>query len=253
MLEEYGIFGTQDVEAFSSVYFSEKGKQEQLHPVLDPVVGEYREREEDEKTAFRKHLGDYVRIYAFLSQILTFTDADLEKLYQFARFLLRKLPVPEEKLPVEITENINMDSYKIRETSKGSIKLIRGGELEPISEIGTGQTPHEDVVRLSEILGYINEYFGTEFTDKDKVAHFADDMERRMTGKEGLARAFDPEVNPSEEHRKMAFDPHFTDVLEDMIDNNFSLYKKVTEDLKFGDLFKEFVFKKVERSVRSSR
>jgi len=38
-----------------------------------------------------------------------------------------------------------------------------------------------------------------------------------------------------------------------MIDSNFDLYKKVTEDPKFGDLFKEFVFKKVERSVRSSR
>ena len=254
MLEDYRIYGRDDVEAFARVYFSAQGKQEGLHPVLDAVVGEYRNRDEDEKTAFRKHLGDYVRIYAFLSQILTFTDAELEKLYQFARFLLRKLPVPERELPVEITENININSYRIQETSKGDIRLLgEGGTLEPISEIGTGQAPHEDVVRLSEILGYINEYFGTDFTDEDKVAHFADDMERRMTDKGGLVKAFDPEVNPSEGHRKMAFDPFFEDVLHDMIDSNFDLYKKVTEDPKFGDLFKEFVFKKVERSVRSSR
>ena len=35
-------------------------------------------------------LVDYVRLYAFLSQIITFADADLEKLYVFARLLLRR-------------------------------------------------------------------------------------------------------------------------------------------------------------------
>ena len=53
-------------------------------------------------------------------QILAFSDADLEKLYQFSRFLLRKLPVTRDKLPVEITENINMASYRIQETSKAA-------------------------------------------------------------------------------------------------------------------------------------
>lgn len=215
------------------------------------MVGEYREQEEDDRIAFRKHLGDYVRIYAFLSQILTFTDADLEKLYQFSRFLLRKLPVSRDKLPVEITENINMASYRIQETSKGDIKLIGGGGgLEPISEIGTGQTRPEDLAPLSEIIGYVNEYFGTEFTDEDKVSYFAEDMERRMTDKDDLLRAFNPEVNPSREHRRMAFEPHFEDVLHDMIDSNFDLYKMIVEDPKFGDLFKEFVFGRVERSIQ---
>ena len=181
-LQDYRIFGGEDVEAFARVYFSEKGDQQHLHAVLDLVVKEYVTHEEEEQVGFRKHLEDCVWLYAFLSQILTFTDAELEKLYQFARFLLRKLPVPERELPVEITENINMDSYRIQETSKGDIRLMEtGGELKPISEIGTGQTPPEDIARLSEILGYINEYYGTDFTDEDKVEHFAQDMERRIS------------------------------------------------------------------------
>ena len=51
----------------------------------------------------------------------------------------------------------------------------------------------------------------------------------------------------------MAFDPFFEDVLNDMIDSNFDLYKKIVEDPRFGDLFKEFVFEKVERSLRPER
>ena len=41
----------------------------------------------------------------------------------------------------------------------------------------------------------------------------------------------------------------FEDVLHDMIDSNFDLYKKIVEDHKFGNLFKEFVFKKVESKI----
>jgi type I restriction enzyme R subunit len=62
-----------------------------------------------------------------------------------------------------------------------------------------------------------------------------------------------PEVNPSLEHRRDAFDPFFEDVLHEMIDSNFDLYKKIVEDPSFGDLFKEFVFEKVESSLRAGR
>ncbi len=144
-----------------------------------------------------------------------------------------------------------MDSYQIQETSQGDIKLMReDGELAPPTDIDTGQMVPEELAPLSEILTYINEYYGTEFTDEDKVSHFAEDMERRMTDKDDLVRAFNPRVNPSKEHRKMAFDPFFEDILHEMMNSNFDLYKKIVDDPKFGGLFKEFVFERVEKSLR---
>lgn len=47
---------------------------------------------DDEQQGFRPRLTDYVRLYAFLAQVLTFGDADLEKLYVSARHLRRLLP-----------------------------------------------------------------------------------------------------------------------------------------------------------------
>ena len=85
------------------------------------------------------------------------------------------------------------------------------------------------------------------------VSHFAEDMERRLSTNESLVRAFDPKVNPSPEHRRDAYDPVFEDVLHEMIDSNFDLYKKIVEDPRFGHLFKEFVFERVERNLRSGR
>jgi hypothetical protein len=49
-----------------------------------------------------------------------------------------------------------------------------------------------------------------------------------MTSKENPVRPFNSEVNPSEEHRKIAFDPFFKNVLYDANDANCDLYKKTS-------------------------
>ncbi|MEA1945271.1 MAG: type I restriction endonuclease subunit R, partial [Euryarchaeota archaeon] len=242
MLNDYHIFGRSDVDSFASVYFSKKGKQEKIHAILNPVIDRYLGRDEDERYDFKDHLVSYVRLFAFLSQIITFTDADLEKLYQFSRHLLQKLPVPRDKLPVEITENINMDSYRIQQTSSGAIMLMgEDGELQPISELGTGRSSEEELAPLSEIVHYMNEHYGTEFTDVDKVKYFAEDMERRLTGNDALVMASNPDIN-SRENFRLAFNEFFSDTLEGMIDSNFEIYKKVVDDEEFGELFRAVMF-----------
>ena len=208
----------------------------------------------EKRADFRKHVGDYVRLYAFLSQVITFTDAGLEKFYQFTRHLLRKLKPPDDPLPLEITRNINMDSYRIQETSSGAIRLIdQDGELKPISALGTGQPQEQELAPLSEIIQYINEHYGTNFTDADKVQYFADDMGRRLESQEGLRRAMDRAINPSEETRKLAFDSFFGDTLEDMIDANFEIYKKIKDDPNFGDLFRAVTYRRIAAAISAAQ
>ena len=132
-LADFHFYGTDDVERFAVIYFNPKSTQDKLFAALVPVVDRYREAtQEDQRKEFRKALNNFVRLYAFLSQIITFTDADLEKLYVFGRLLLRRLPVKRDELPVEIQKNIDMDSYRVKPTASGKIALKRGvGELEP--------------------------------------------------------------------------------------------------------------------------
>ena len=76
------------------------------------------ELSEEEQHDFRGQLTDYVRLYAFLAQVLTFADADLEKLYVFARHLRRLLPADRAELPREVQQNIDMESYRIQQTGQ---------------------------------------------------------------------------------------------------------------------------------------
>lgn len=101
-LEAFHLYSRDDVHRFATIYFDPKGTQDKLYATLQPVVDRYREAAEADQIEFRGTLTDYVRLYAFLSQILPFTDADPEKLYVFSRLLLRRLPVAREQLPLEI-------------------------------------------------------------------------------------------------------------------------------------------------------
>lgn len=252
IVEEFLIFLKEDVENFAKVYFSSTGTQEKARAILDPVIERYKEREQEEQEAFRKATTNYLRMYAFLSHILCFHDVELEKTYQFLRLLQPLLP-KHERLPVEITNKINMDSYRIQQTSTGDIALIReDGRLEPASGIGTSEGIEDGKVPLSEIIQYINENFGTDFTDEDKVRYFAEDMERRLVEQDGLRQALNPEINPSEETRRLAFSDYFNEILEDMIDSNTDIYKKITDDERFADIFRLVMFKKVLQTFEAS-
>jgi len=47
---------------------------------------------EDEKDEFKKSLRTWTNLYAFLAQIMPFTEPDFEKFYAYAKLLQTKLP-----------------------------------------------------------------------------------------------------------------------------------------------------------------
>ena len=107
-LAGFPVHTQADVDRFARTYFDRKATQDQLYQALAPVVERARALPEAEQRDFRGHLTDYVRLYAFLAQVLAFTDADLEKLYVFARHLRRLLPADREELPREVQQNIDI-------------------------------------------------------------------------------------------------------------------------------------------------
>lgn len=94
------------------------------------------------------------------------------------------------------------------------------------------------------------DHFGTDFTNADKVKFFAENMGRRLEDQEGLRRALDTGVNPSEETRKLAFDTFFGDTLEDMIDSDFDIYKKIKDDPNFGALFRAVMYRRIAAALQ---
>lgn len=242
-LEAFHFFTSDDLNTFARFYFDPKSTQEKLHAALVPTVDRYKDANEEEQNDFRSLLNDYVRLYAFLSQIITFADAELEKLYVFGRLLLRKLPVKRDQLPVEIQQNIDMESYRLQKTHGGSIKLERGkGELEPIGN-GGGPTPTPpEVEPLSQIIKEINERFGTDFSEEDRV--FIQQLEQKLAGDTALETSI--QVN-TPENARLTFDHVANDKIQEMIDTNFKFYKQITDDPTFEKFLLDWMFERYKK------
>ena len=147
-------------------------------------------------------------------------------------------------MPVEIAENVNMDTYRIQQISSGSIELEKKtGELKPIGDIGTGVAGDEQEF-LSKIISEVNERFGTDFTSGDKV--FFAELETRLAGNETLSQS--AKTN-SKEALKLVFSHIFEDQLHTMVESNFDIYKKIVENAEFGQFVKEKMFEEVYAKI----
>jgi type I restriction enzyme R subunit len=244
----FHFYTTEEVNQFAVVYFDPKGTQEKLHAALQPAIDRYMAVVEEEKAEFRGRLQDFIRLYAFLSQIITFTDAELEKLYAFGRLLLRKLPVSRERLPMEIQQKIDMDTYRIQRTGSGKIKLERGaGELEPIRTKDSLLPSADDIEPLSRIIQELNERFGTDFSEEDRV--FIQLLEAKLADNEALEKAV---LVNTPDNARLTFDHVVNDKLQEMIDTNFKFYKQITDDPEFSRMFFEWLFDRYLKSTKKS-
>ena len=133
-----------------------------------------------------------------------------------------------------------MESYRIEKTGSGKISLARGtGKLEPMGPKGIYLPPTEEIEPLSQIIFELNERFGTDFTDEDKV--FIEQLEEKLAGDVALEASV--RVNPPENAR-LTFDHVVNDKLQEMINSNFKFYKQVTDDQEFSKVFFNWLFER---------
>ncbi len=248
-LKTYPVFTDEDVDAFAAVFFQPGSTQDQLYSALSQPIQQFSELQDDERQDFRGQVTDYVRLYSFLAQVITFLDADLEKLYVFARHLRRLLRVDREELPIEIQQNIDMESYRIQQTASGKVALERKGDkLDPVRTKEPGQRTPEELEALSRIIADLNERFGIELGPEHRIT--LGRMMERLEEDAALETA--AKVNTLENVR-ITFDRKVEQVIQEIIDLNFDLYKRITDDPAFGDVVKNHLFDQYLRTHRDSQ
>ncbi len=234
----FDVFATDDVEAFARVYFDPGAAQDKLYAALAPPRRRFGALAPDEGRDFRGQLGEYARLYAFLSQVLTFADPDIEKLYVFARHLRRLLPAGRDELPREVQQNIDIESFRIQRTGRGRIALERrGGALDPAaSKPRAGPAPDEPEP-LSRIIEALNERFGLKLGPEHRLT--LEQIRSALDGDAGLDAS--ARVN-TRENVRLTFDPKVEDKIQEIVETNFDLYKRITDDPDFGRALKNYLF-----------
>ncbi len=247
-LAAFPVYTETDVATFANVYFDSKATQDRIYAVLATVTPRFATLSPDEQVDFRGQLTDYVRLYAFLSQVLTFADSELEKLYVFARYLRRLLPGDRPELPLEVQQDIDMESYRIQQTASGKIALERRpGILEPVTTKSGYGVDAQELETLSRIIAELNERFGLNLGPEHRVT--LGQMMERLDDDDALDAA--ARVN-TRDNVRLAFDHKVDRVIQEIVDSNFELYKRITNDRAFGDALKNFLFDQYLRGHRNA-
>ena len=175
-LDQEQVYHWSEVEAFAQVFYKPMERQgaadhahmqRHLQPAVDrfKAIGDEAEREE-----FRGKLSGYVKVYAFLSQIVPYADPDLEMIYSYGRFLLPHLPLGRDTTIVKVGDEVALQYYRMERVFSGAI-VVKEGEAQYIkspTDVGTGRVKDERAP-LSEIIEVLNERFGTQFSEEDRL------------------------------------------------------------------------------------
>lgn len=175
-LDRVQVYHWSEVEAFAQVFYKpmeRQGAADHAHMQrhLQPAVDRFKAiADEPKREEFRRKLAGYVKVYAFLSQIVPYADRDLEMLYSYGRFLLPHLPLDRDATIVKVGDEVALQYYRLERVFAGAITL-KEDETQYIKgpgDVGTGK-PKDDMAPLSEIIEVLNERFGTQFSEEDRL------------------------------------------------------------------------------------
>lgn len=211
-LKSSGIFLWSEVEQFATAFFSRYKSNAALANICKPAIERWQQRyntaiaahakardmlarckqtgdavlignaekdlgeakkARDELEIFKKDLGSFSRFYEFMSQIVDYDDAALEKLSLFARNLrpmLREHMQPDDDIDLS---NIEMSHYRLSKLRQIDIELqanSTGHQLVSGNDVGSATARDKKEDFLSSIIQRLNEVFVTDkLTDQDMI------------------------------------------------------------------------------------
>ena len=170
-LDKYRFYTQTEIDAFADLFFSNEEQDAKtlgkLSSILRPACDRFNAASDNDSLAFRTTLARFNRIYGFISQVCRMFDRDMHKFSVYAKMLYKVLP--KEKGPyISLDDKILMEYYRLEKEFDGSISLAGSeGGLGGIKGEATGKKKKTN--SLAEIIEAINEKYGTDFTEMDKV------------------------------------------------------------------------------------
>lgn len=238
-LYHFNVFEKEDVREFAKYYFLDNSDKQKVNKVLDRVCDHAISTLDDkQQEIFRKRLRRFSNLYNFLSQIITFKDADLAQLAPFCVAVFKKMPYKKRNLPYEVLDEIVLDSYKIKYLGAQNIGLSDGDSAMKGQTAGHDSATTEDEKDfLSNIIKMLNDTYGLELSEDDRVE--LNKMRQRVVDDQELMGFFNTD-NSRDDVKKM-FEEKIDEELLNFINSKLELYNKLTEDRANG-MFKNIFF-----------
>ncbi|KPC50189.1 type I restriction endonuclease subunit R [Amantichitinum ursilacus] len=158
----------------------------------DAVAAQAAKDRMDALTLFKRDMGAFVRLYAFLSQIFDYGNTDIEKRFLFYKRLIPLLEFGRERDSVDLSR-LQLTHHALRNKGKQPLTLDHGDapKLQPVLASGSGSVQDEEKARLEEIVRALNEVFEGDLTNDDPLVYVNGVLKGKLLENETLIRQAD--------------------------------------------------------------
>ena len=247
-LAEFAVYDEDTINQFCLIFYDPEQPDELLQGILDSVLEKWSKLERDNREEFRSTLQSYIRRYGYISQLITFFDVALEKLYVFSQSLNKKLPKREHPDLNDVLASVDLDSFRVQRTHE-NLQLALEAQDSEIEGIGGDVVPHKDPEQdfLSNIIQALNKTYQTDFTPEDKVD--VETIYRKVCQHEGLRKVI--KADNSETNKKRKFDDVIDEILLGFVNSKLELYTKLMKPEIKTDLKRQLYQAYLEQSPAS--
>lgn len=252
LIREFMLYNNLDIENFNKIYYKKNQSDTDLGKITSiftPLLKNFEGLDDEEKFKFKKAVKNFVKWYAYITQITRLFDKDLQREYNYMKYLAKFLPdKPTEKIDLE--DKIKLEYYRLDKTFEGDIGLETPGDYVIIENPKTidSDKPKEPKDELLEaIIKHINERFGGIFTEGDKV--IVETIFSKVLQNEQKLKRYAKKDNPEVFNSK--FDKIFEDIAHECYTEQMDAFKKLFEDKVFYSTIMSEIAKEAYRGFRN--
>ncbi|WP_165246964.1 type I restriction endonuclease subunit R [Adlercreutzia sp. ZJ141] len=167
-LDGYHVYDEAEIDRVSDIWFTEGNHDvalRQIEGVLSAPVDRWKALEDDDKRLFKAYLKKFLKGYSFITQMIALSDEDMHRFFVFGGHLMKKLYL-DTGGSVDLRDKVEMEYLRIENKGTKSI------ELEATTLHNSNATPSvhdEEKEYLSKLVDQMNERFGTNWQDADKI------------------------------------------------------------------------------------
>lgn len=211
-LDASGHYDEFEVERVVQVELSGHGTQKALDaaiaPVADRLLRRYKQAQADKLGAdeagdakaaqtakdtmdalqlFKRDMGTYLRVYAFLGQIFDYGNTAIEKRFLFFRRLLPLLDFGRERDTVDLSKVV-LTHHTLRNKGRQPMGLNADGsyKLQPLDAAGSGSVQEQQKVYLAEIIEKVNGLFEGDLSEGDQLVYINGVLKGKLLENETL-------------------------------------------------------------------
>ncbi|WP_448091530.1 type I restriction endonuclease subunit R [Pseudomonas lini] len=235
-LDEVGVYEWPEVEAFAAQYF-DNVDAEQLAVLIDIAVERFDmelELEDEEKVDFKIKAKQFVKIYGQTASIMPYEIVVWEKLFWFLKFLIPKLTVKDKHADEidALLNSVDLSSYGLERVKLNHSIVLDDSEttLDPANPNPRGiHGADQESDPLDQIIQSFNERWFQAWgvTNEEKRVKF-------LSIVKGIQEHPDFETkyrkSQDEDHRNLAFEKIFDEVMLMRRRQDLELYRLVASD-----------------------